>query len=875
MLYEGHKMNLIDPAEVGRQKDIFKKYKRQVLKDRLLRHTPVAIGAASYGLQAYLDPKVNRMKWNIILRDLEKRDQKAAKQRAKMDRRYVKYGLEEGWRADFFGDKIKPHLMKNKTASGVIHKYGPRAQKLADFYYGNQMRAGHYAKKFATEHPVASVAAGVVGSILAKTAVDVGSHWLSHKMKMKDPNYEAQTRANAEELRRRRRYGAYYEAASEGNPAPGNDSQHTSPNTRSVIKSGHTNPSHKYHHAHVSILRGMAIDKVNTTGLAGKKFNAGGVNKTNTTNNQSARQTADVHALDNLIEDSANRIYEGIGRKLLRGAGRLALLGGAFYLGSKAAPHLQKHWADAKPRLKQAFGADAQKVSDYVVGNLQLAKMKWDRTAPSAPPEPKGQLVSLRRAKEELQRKKNMKVEDIASNCADTIHEVVQAAVPVAAAGLRAVAGKAVQAIGKKVVQKAGQVTLKSAGKALAKEAGSRAAGKAVGGLMNRRRKVEDIIDNASAVVYEGWGGVVAGALKSGAAKEIYKEAGKAAGTAAAQGIGRGVGNRVGQRIERGSYRQQKKMAKQNRKLNKIDNGRRWSSYDPEYDLIEASSKPLLKAAAFAMQGATGGFDPAKMVSRTFSGGKPSLKKAAGLGEDVAPAARSPFEINRVKNAKDWYHYQRNAYIDAAIQKAKQYAKQRGPNKGKVYGNNTTPQQEGLEEFHPDVNKLLAIGAIGIAGAGATKYLWKRRNIKARRKLHAKKANYHRGRYNRHAAYVQYADTVRGAKKDYTTSLGENLMEMGYVKAGKLVKQYHIDPMVAAGNALTKTVMGPYARATGKKYKPGTMMSAPSMVSEESHTERINRENRKKRQKAAAEKYFDRMAQKKKEEEGKKKKKRS
>jgi len=384
---------------------------------------------------------------------------------------------------------------------------------------------------------------------------------------------------------------------------------------------------------------------------------------------------------------------------------------------------------------------------------------------------------------------------------------------------------------------------------------------------------MECIIDRAADTVYEGWGSVVSGALKSGAAKEIYKEAGKAAGTAAAQGIGRGVGNRVGNRVERGSYRQQKKQAKQNRKLNRIDGGRRWSSYDPAYKLTEVlGSKKVAGAVSKVQSIATGG-----LSNYTLPG--MAMNKAAGktltgkIKEDVAPAARSPFEINRVKNAKDWYHYQRNAYIDAAIQKAKQYAKQRGPNQGKVYGQNKGQQAEGLEEFHPDVNKLLAIGAIGIAGAGATRYLWKRRNMKARRKLHAKKANFHRGRYNRHAAYVHYADAVGGARQDYRSSLGENLTEMGYAKAGKLVKKYHIDPMVTAGNAVTQVVMSPYARATGKKYKPGTMLTAPSMVSEESHTERVNRENRKKRQKEAAEKYFDRMSQKKKEEEGKKKKK--
>jgi hypothetical protein len=773
MLHEGYKVNLNDPEMAKRIRKALRKAKRDELTDK---YAPYALGAEGYFVHQYMAPKVARIKDSLVLRDIENRERKYAKIRA---RRLRSEGLSEGWKENYdtakktakniftqskaenFAQYVKPAIMKTQKGKEIITKYGPKAQKALDFYAGNQQIIGTHVRKFAKAHPYITAGVGILGGIASKAAADVGSHWLAHKLKMRDPNYAEETRRNAEAYRRRRAGYQFYEGASE---VPG-ATEH-SPLSRRIAQKGHQNlAAHKPFHAHVSILRGMAQDKVNVAGLGANKFQARAVNQTNTKKKQ---QNADIMAVDNLIEDSANFIYEGIIKKALG----LAALAGAGYLGYKYGGDIRRH-AQTIGDITNEFRTNWKK--------YQPEREKIWRDAKQTYKDAWAQRRNRART--------NMKTEDIINNTADNIYEW---------APLVAAAARALPAIARGAVSLAKSPMGRKAGKFVAKETGSALATTGVSKLLSRKRRTEDIISSAADTVYEGWASVAAGALKSDTAKAVYKEAGKAAATAGAQQVGTAVGNRVGQRIERGSYRRQKKIAKQNRRLNRIDRGHRWAScHEPTANLLE--------------------------------------RKLGGIEEDVAPAARSPFEINRIKNAKDWYHYQRNAYIDAVLQKGKQYAKHKKASKykrGDIHGNETN---ESLEEMNPVQLALLGGGAI--SGALAAKWLWNRRSRKARRKLHAKKANRARAKYNKHAAYVNYIDARKAAEQDLRYSLRqlrqEGLNEMGYLDTGELVKDIHVKPLTKTTRVIADLATKPVQKFTGKRVDySAPWWQAPKMVKE-------------------------------------------
>jgi hypothetical protein len=187
-------------------------------------------------------------------------------------------------------------------------------------------------------------------------------------------------------------------------------------------------------------------------------------------------------------------------------------------------------------------------------------------------------------------------------------------------------------------------------------------------------------------------------------------------------GVGTGIGNRVGRRIEHGSKRQQISRARHERRLARI-RGR--------YEGIEETT--------------------------------------------VSPSARSQFEINPVRDTKQYLHMKRNAYIERKSQVSKKakmanISRLAKPDETqneslqemkaskilKMAGKETGKKAWGVMKKHPG---KVATGAAALGAYGA----WKKR--RTNRKYQEKMVAHHEKHYNRHVANLDYLDDIAAAKE--------------------------------------------------------------------------------------------------------------
>lgn len=295
MLSEGFKIDLL-------RRD------REALKaERRAKDISTGSSVGKYVGGVYISRHVDRINDALIAHDMRKREKKYAKLRKKNAMRQRHESLDEGKIADALAaaNKVRIAVRRNKILK-VPRVHG----KLA---YKKYLKPGVKAVTgWVAKNPIKAAIGTTALSVVGSAVSNVATNYMAHKGKMKtDPNYAEMSHYN-QRMQDMRKGKALPESSNPSNPgeagayrSPQGSDSHSSPLTRQIISKG-AQGSHQQHHGHVAVMRGMAQNKVNTAGLAGKKFQRQDVKqKTNTR----ASQTADVHMLDNIIEDAANNIY--------------------------------------------------------------------------------------------------------------------------------------------------------------------------------------------------------------------------------------------------------------------------------------------------------------------------------------------------------------------------------------------------------------------------------------------------------------------------------------------------------------------------------------------------------------------------------------
>jgi hypothetical protein len=243
MLNEGFKIDLLrrDREKARKQARAERKAKWKARRDQTFK-SGFLTGLSMYATDR-TKPFEDRKKYDMESRTLDKMDRKRAKRSRKMER-----DVQEG----FGSDKVKPWLTKKSPKfKAALKKHGPALQKHADKWGGKAAMVGHHVDKFTKSNPRTTTALKWGGSIAAGVAAgtisNLATHYMTHKAKMKDANYEYETR---------RRHGRVRE--------------HYSGVCEDLSKMRHTqkaasNVNHRQA-AHVSVMRSMAQDKVAAAG---------------------------------------------------------------------------------------------------------------------------------------------------------------------------------------------------------------------------------------------------------------------------------------------------------------------------------------------------------------------------------------------------------------------------------------------------------------------------------------------------------------------------------------------------------------------------------------------------------------------------------
>jgi hypothetical protein len=194
--------------------------------------------------------------------------------------------------------------------------------------------------------------------------------------------------------------------------------------------------------------------------------------------------------------------------------------------------------------------------------------------------------------------------------------------------------------------------------------------------------------------------------------------------------------------------------------------------------LTKENIEELAPAAAWAIKnprktaaavGAAVKFSPVglgiKMAKKNFK------KFREGVDEAMAPGARSQFEINRIKDVRQFYGMQRSQHVDAAAAKAAELRKKinvRGGAKVEEGAKDILQQARGFAKRYPRTAKGAGVMAATLAASEV---------LKRHRGFQAKKATYHHRKYRRAAARHDYLTAKKQNKAELKAALREATMD--------------------------------------------------------------------------------------------------